>query len=83
MAFHLYVEQYILKPTGMHNSGFLLNDKIKQNIATGYHFKKGVMQKRPYTWVHRYPPTSMLTTANDMAKFVRMFTVRSRRRRLA
>lgn len=72
VAFYDYVSQYILKPTGMVNSGFILTPELEAKLATGYRNNGGEMQARPYTWVHRYPPTSMLTTGNDMARFMAM-----------
>ncbi len=72
LAFHQYVQQHILTPAGMVNSGYILTEKLKNLMATGYRHKDGELQARPYTWVHRYPPTSMLTTGNDMSRFIAM-----------
>lgn len=72
MPFHQYVQEFILKPSGMESSGYMLTEQLQPDMASGYRFKDGEYQQRPYTWVHRYPPTSMLTTANDMAKFIKM-----------
>lgn len=72
LAFHQYVQQHILVPSGMLNSGYILTEKLKNLMATGYRHKDGEVQIRPYTWVHRYPPTSMLTSGNDMSRFIAM-----------
>jgi hypothetical protein len=65
-----YVTNNILSPLGMEHSGYILNDKIREKLATGYRGDQGAQQPAPYTYVHRYPPTSMMTSANDMAKFM-------------
>ncbi len=67
-----YVQKYVLQPVGMSNSGYRLTDLVAQRLATGYQYNDGEFIERPYTWVHRYPPTSMLTSAGDMALFIRM-----------
>ena len=72
IPFHDYVKQHILNPTGMSDSSFILEENQRQQLASGYRYRGGEYQRRPYTWVHRYPATSMLTSANDMAKFIAM-----------
>jgi len=67
-----YTKKYVLQPIGMHHSGYRLADIPAGHFATGYQLKDGDFVERPYTWVHRYPPTSMMSTASDMALFMRM-----------
>lgn len=67
-----YMQQYILQPIGMHHSGYRLADITAGQLAQGYQLQDGDFIERPYTWVHRYPPTSMMTTAHDMALFMQM-----------
>lgn len=74
MPFHRYVQQYILAPAGMNNSGFMLSEALQAELVMGYQFDDGEYHQQPYTWVHRYPSTSMLTTAADMAKLIAVLT---------
>lgn len=73
--FHQWVHQEILLPMGMQQSGFLLHEDRRSALVTG-HRNDGT--PRPYTYVHRYPATSMITNARDMARF--MTTVLNRGR---
>jgi CubicO group peptidase (beta-lactamase class C family) len=68
--FSAYVDKNILQPLEMGHSGYRLNAPIKANLVTGYAGKDTDLTARPYTYVHRYPPTSMMTSANDMANFI-------------
>jgi len=61
-----YVRENILKPLKMHNSDYYLNQRTANKLVTGY--KKE--QQKPYTYVHRYPPTSIMTSANDMSHLI-------------
>lgn len=74
IPFHQYVQENILFPTGMVNSGYLLNDNLNSKLARGYTVYGDDFIERPYTYVKRYPPTSMLSTAADMVKFINMLT---------
>ena len=67
-----YVKDNILLPAGMTSSSYILSEQLKQQLATGYEEHGGETTAMPYTWVHRYPPTSMLTTAKDMGMFIKM-----------
>lgn len=67
-----YVKQHILLPTGMNTSGYILDQRLAENLAVGYEEYNDTLEAMPYTWVHRYPPTSMLTTAKDMALLIQM-----------
>jgi len=67
-----YVQKYILQPVGMSNSSYRLTDLKARHLATGYQYNDGEFIERPYSWIHRYPPTSMMTSAGDMALFMRM-----------
>lgn len=67
-----YVKQHILLPAGMTSSGYLLDQQLAEKLATGYEGNGDVIEARPYTWLHRYPPTSMLSTAKDMGLLIKM-----------
>ena len=68
-----YVRDEILLPAGMLNSGYNLTSQLEEQLVTGYLRDDGTLTPRPYTWIHRYPPTSMMTTAEDMMKFAKIF----------
>ncbi|UTW59134.1 beta-lactamase family protein [Kordiimonas sp. SCSIO 12603] len=70
MPFSKYVKDHILTPLNMHNSSYTLENYIKEKLATGYDGDKLSLQERPYTYVHRYPSTSMMTSAEDMANLM-------------
>jgi CubicO group peptidase (beta-lactamase class C family) len=68
------VRKDILAPLGMHRSGYDFGDGVFGELATGYVSNDGSLKPQPYTWVHRYPSTSMVTSAADMARFVMAMT---------
>ncbi len=72
--FAAMVQNDILTPLGMHRSGYDFGDGVFGDLATGYISDDGALKPQPYTWVHRYPSTSMVTTAADMAMFVAAMT---------
>jgi len=61
-----YVRENIIDPLKMRNSDYYLNQRTADKLVTGYKEE----QEKPYTYVHRYPPTSMMTSANDMSHFI-------------
>ncbi|MFT4928133.1 MAG: CubicO group peptidase (beta-lactamase class C family) [Phenylobacterium sp.] len=65
-SFTAYVDQHILNPLNMNHSGYMLTEALRPHLVTGYQGD----EPRPYTYVHRYPATSMMTSANDMARFM-------------
>jgi len=71
VSFWKYVEDSILKPLHMEDSGYLLNSKLKNNLVSGYDMKKNKLVKQPYSWVHRYPASSIMSTSNDMLKLIK------------
>ncbi|MEW6982100.1 serine hydrolase domain-containing protein [Colwelliaceae bacterium 6471] len=70
MSFDQYVNNNILIPLKMNSSGYFSNDNIKQNLVTGYKGEGENLTTRPYTYVHRYPSTSMMSSANDMVQIM-------------
>ncbi|MBP6013750.1 MAG: beta-lactamase family protein [Alphaproteobacteria bacterium] len=72
--FAAMVQADILTPLGMRRSGYDFGDGVFGDLATGYMSDDGALKPQPYTWVHRYPSTSMVTTAADMAMFVAAMT---------
>ena len=71
MPFYQYVEENILLPLAMNNSSFILTEQHKPFLATGYTEREQPYKAQPYTYVHRYPATSMMTTGLDMQRLIK------------
>jgi len=67
MDFDRYVKQNILMPLAMDHTTFIA-DELDSLVATGY--EKGKPQPRNY--IRDYPAGSLVTSANDMARFIKM-----------
>lgn len=70
--FETYMQQYIFKPLGMDNSSFVLNDKFKDQLATGYdavHNPLDLYTLSPTPM----PQGGMLSTAEDIGNFMIAF----------
>lgn len=70
MPFHQYVKQVILAPLNMKHSDYMLDHELSAPFASGYIYDDGILIEQPYTYVHRYPATSMITTATDMQRLI-------------
>ncbi len=66
-----YVTDEVFRPLGMHSTGFDLTASLRARLAVGYRKQGDQFEPQPYSYVHRYPPTSLMTTAADMARFIR------------
>lgn len=70
--FETYMQQHIFKPLGMDNSSFVLNDKFKNQLATGYdavHNPLDLYTLSPTPM----PQGGMLSTAEDIGNFMIAF----------
>ncbi|WP_153977341.1 serine hydrolase [Paenibacillus xylanilyticus] len=70
--FETYMQQHIFKPLGMDNSSFVLNDKFKDQLATGYdavHNQLDLYTLSPTPM----PQGGMLSTAEDIGNFMIAF----------
>ncbi|MBE7680994.1 serine hydrolase [Paenibacillus sp. P13VS] len=70
--FETYMQQHIFKPLGMDNSSFVLNDKFKNQLATGYdavHNPLDLYTLSPTPM----PQGGMLSTAEDIGNFMITF----------
>ncbi|WP_418040817.1 serine hydrolase [Paenibacillus xylanilyticus] len=70
--FETYMQQHIFKPLGMDNSSFVLNDKLKDQLATGYdavHNPLDLYTLSPTPM----PQGGMLSTAEDIGNFMIAF----------
>jgi CubicO group peptidase (beta-lactamase class C family) len=70
MPFSLYVNKSILMPLGMNKTSYSINSEKPSHLATGYKNGGSGFELQPYTYVHRYPATSMVSTAVDMNKLI-------------
>ncbi|MFK0522451.1 serine hydrolase [Paenibacillus illinoisensis] len=70
--FETYMQEHIFKPLGMDNSSFVLNDKFKDQLATGYdavHNPLDLYTLSPTPM----PQGGMLSTAEDIGNFMIAF----------
>lgn len=70
--FETYMQQHLFKPLGMDNSSFVLNDKFKDQLATGYdavHNPLDLYTLSPTPM----PQGGMLSTAEDIGNFMIAF----------
>jgi CubicO group peptidase (beta-lactamase class C family) len=68
--FEQYVAEQILKPLGMSDSGYLLGPPLPGEMATGYSYEKRTQVPLPIDYDSDYPGGSMVSTADDMARFM-------------
>ncbi|MBH5317555.1 serine hydrolase [Paenibacillus sp. GSMTC-2017] len=71
VPFAEYMEKQVFEPLQMNNSGFLLEDKLKENLAVEYN-AAGIVSPyavNPTTW----PAGGMLSTSEDIGKFMIAF----------
>ena len=60
----------ILFLLGMEKSGYLLSPPLPDGLATGYAYEDGEQVPQPMDYDSDYPGDSMISTADDMAKFL-------------
>jgi CubicO group peptidase (beta-lactamase class C family) len=70
IAFDQYVADNIFQPLGMTRSQYLVLPPIPENMATGYFYEYGVQVPQPMDYDNDYPGGSIVTTAEDMARFM-------------
>ncbi|RJE91319.1 penicillin-binding protein [Paenibacillus sp. 1011MAR3C5] len=67
-----YIDKHIFEPLGMESSGFLIEGKMKDNLAVGYGPAHNPIE--PYALTPTVMPHGgMLSTAEDMSKFMLAF----------
>lgn len=72
MPFETYMQKHVLDPLGMTSSGFKLEGSLKERLATGYN--AAGQRVEPYAVTPTVMPQGgMLTTAEDMGKFMAAF----------
>lgn len=70
--FEDYMQDHIFKPLEMENSSFLLNDKFKEQLATGYDAAKSPLELYAIS-PNPMPHGGMMSTAEDIGKFMIAF----------
>jgi CubicO group peptidase (beta-lactamase class C family) len=70
IPFDKYVMENILLPLGMEKSSYLLSPPLPDGLATGYAYEDGEQVPQPMDYDSDYPGGSMISTADDMAKFM-------------
>jgi len=68
--FDRYVEDHILVPLGMEQSGYLLHLPLPEGLATGYVYQDGAYLPQPVHYDNDYPGGEMVSTAAGMARFM-------------
>ena len=71
-SFSSYVENNIFKPLGMTSSSFVINNSLKDRLATPYVYMDASYDVLPYDYIYPYPAATLVTTAKDMARFMIM-----------
>ncbi|MEM7130427.1 MAG: serine hydrolase domain-containing protein [Chloroflexota bacterium] len=70
VPFWQYTEEHIITPLKMKYSGYLIAPDWSANLAVGYKYESGALKSLPYEYFHRYPSSSFMATATDMAHFI-------------
>jgi CubicO group peptidase (beta-lactamase class C family) len=65
-----YVRHNILEPLGMVRSDYRLRPDLQPLLAQCYSHAGAGYQHNPFDFINDYPGGQMLSTANDMAKFI-------------
>ena len=71
MPFARFARTHVFEPLGMRSTSFELSADLRRRMAVGHRRRAESFVTEPYTYVHRYPATSALSTAADMSRFVR------------
>ena len=69
-SFAQYVEDHILKPLEMRQSGFVITPELASNLSLGYDYRKGRFVAVPLDYPDIVPAVSMVSTARDIAHFM-------------
>jgi CubicO group peptidase (beta-lactamase class C family) len=65
-----YAIEHIFEPLGMHKSDYFLTDRVRDDLASAYTFKKGHFDPVKYLRIEVPGAGSIFSTVNDMAKYV-------------
>ncbi len=70
--FEQYMIEHVLDPLGMKNSDYLLSERVRDQFAQGYNFKKGKFEKVPYQRIIVGAAGSIFSSVNQMARYATM-----------
>lgn len=70
LRFEDYIQKHIFTPIGMINSTFLLDSKKIVNLAVPYNLKDKKLTPLAYEYVETAPSAMLISTSEDMAKFM-------------
>jgi CubicO group peptidase (beta-lactamase class C family) len=65
-----YMRNHVLDPLGMHHSDFLLNERVKDELAQGYHLKKGLLKEAEFLSFPEMAAGSLISSVNDVALYL-------------
>ncbi|GAA0371483.1 serine hydrolase domain-containing protein [Bacillus horti] len=70
LSYEDYIKQYILEPLNMQNTYVMLNEDVEEGLAKEYSYANDQYTELSL-YDYNYPPAgSMISTAEDMAKFI-------------
>jgi CubicO group peptidase (beta-lactamase class C family) len=67
--FEDYMIKHVFDPLGMTKSDYLLSDRVRDEFAQGYNFKKGKFEKVPYQRIIIGAAGSIFSSVNEMTKY--------------
>ncbi|MCE5209009.1 MAG: beta-lactamase family protein [Chloroflexi bacterium] len=70
--FEDYMVSHVLDPLGMTGSDYLLTERVNEQLAQGYNFKKGKFEKVPYQRIIVGAAGSIFSSVNQMARYAAM-----------
>lgn len=70
VPFAEYIDSSVLKPLGMHHSGFELTEDFEPYLARGYSDLSGEYRSLPFDYLLDAPAGQFIATGEDMARFM-------------
>ena len=70
--FDKLMKKHLFEPLKMVNSGFVKHDLSTREVAQGYFFQNDQFVEAPFEYTRTIAGSMLMTTANDMANFLRM-----------
>ena len=68
-----FLKEQIWAPCGMKLTSFDRENFIESDIAVGYEVANGKNVPQRWEWYHTFPASSVNSTPDDMAKYIRLF----------
>jgi CubicO group peptidase (beta-lactamase class C family) len=67
--FEEYLIEHVFEPLGMKHTDYLLSERVRDEFAQGYNFKKGKFEPVPYQRIIIGAAGSIFSSVNEMAKY--------------